>query len=72
MSSRKLQAGKTRGEDGRARETRRCCFVCEDKALAGDGGYGAVKEKVDENGCADVEGVLEAMVEERTDVVGAG
>lgn len=36
VSSRKLQAGKTRGEDGRASETRRCfaAAACDD----GDGG----------------------------------
>ena len=52
VSSRKFQAGKMRGEDGSASETRRCFPAADD----GDGGNGAVNENVDVYGCDDVEG----------------
>lgn len=58
VSSRKLHAGKMRGEDGSASETRRC-FASDD---VGDGGNGAVNENVDEDGIVDVEGAAEAIV----------
>lgn len=56
VSSRKVQAGNKRGEDGRARDTRRC--LDEEAGLVetenddvdedeGGGGNGAVKEKAD-------------------------
>lgn len=46
VSSRKLQAGKTLGEEASARDTRRCLMVPVDDV----GGYGAVNENVDDDG----------------------
>ena len=73
VSSRKLHAGKMRGEEseGRARETRRCFAEAEAEEAAAaeragdeeEGGKGAVKEKVDAAyGCADVEGMFAVVV----------
>jgi hypothetical protein len=49
VSSRKLQAGTSRGEDGNANETRRClrgeCAIADEEA-----GKGALNEKVDVDG----------------------
>ena len=66
MSSLKVHAGKMRGEEseGRARETRRCFardWACADEE--GDGGKGAVKEKVVVYGCEDVDGIFAAIAE---------
>ena len=59
VSSRKVQAGTWRGEDGRARETRRC--LCRAAAVADaavdEVGKGAVNENVDDGGafgCLDI------------------
>ncbi len=46
VSSRKLQAGKTLGEEASARDTRRCLMVPFDDV----GGKGAVNENVDDDG----------------------
>lgn len=50
VSSRKLHAGKIRGDDGRARDTRRCCLWLSGLNSANGvgpfGGNGAVKENV--------------------------
>ena len=52
VSSRKSQAGTRRGDEGRARETRRCLRADADGAetTVDDDGNGAVKEKVDDEG----------------------
>lgn len=57
VSSRKLHAGNNRGDEGRARETRRCCFeLWEFVKVEDGGGNGAVNEK------AEVGGSLELAV----------
>ena len=65
MSSRKVHAGNTRGDEGRASETRRWGFTACDVDAAGEGGNGAVNENVDDtNGGADVAEALAAMARE--------
>ena len=61
MSSRKLQAGTSRGDDVRARETRRC-FTGETAEVEAPEGKGALKEKVEEEGGFAVESVARDMV----------
>ena len=53
VSSRKLQAGNWRGEDGSASDTRLCCLCGDVEELdngSDGGGKGAVNEKVDVDG----------------------
>lgn len=61
VSSRKLHAANWRGDEGKARETRRCCFR-EGLAEAADdeGGNGAVNENVDDDGGIDPDIVVMA------------
>lgn len=53
MSSLKFHAGKRRGEEGNASETRRCfrgAAELDEEAESDTGGNGAVKENVDVEG----------------------
>jgi hypothetical protein len=58
VSSRKLQAGTKRGEEGKARETRLCLMAEGIGGVVAMGddveGNGAVKENVDDDGGAQV------------------
>lgn len=68
MSSLKLQAGKTFGDEGSARDTRRCLMVPFAAPPDDVGGNGAVNENVDDDGTVMLEILGSCCVD--TDMVG--